>query len=411
MSSRGTKAVLALVAAAAGVLVFAWWRPADGPVPDVRLAPIDFDWGGVPVGSAERPGLDPLEAGPASRFPPSRLVRRPIPPEDAEKLFGIREREYDVFDPHCYFVKKPNQRGQREFPEHPAGVLERTTNSLGLRGSAEPAAATPDLRILVTGDSHTEGVCRDDETFAARLEARLRAAHPGRSIEVLNAARGGYCCFQYLGSLERLLALAPDVLVVGLYGGNDFEEILTLHHYFQGTQRPPSEPYRAQREAAIGVNGAAVGQALNGCRYFAEYPQEIDSSLQATRDCCGELVALCLRHSIQPVFVYLPPITDVETRFSSRLKQAIEVLGLTASDLRVHDRMADSLLTFLRQHGLDVLDMRPAFRAAPEPLYWKGELHMNLAAQELVTETLLAWVEGRGLAGRERVRAAPAPAR
>lgn len=411
MNRRWVVAGLALTSAAAAVLVFAWWKPERSGAPDVTFEPVHLDWGGIPLDTAPRAGMDPLAAQASSRFPPSRLVRRPVSPEDAEGLFAISARKLDVFDAQAYFIKGPGQSGRREFPEHPDGSYVMTTNSRGMRGTREPSAEPPDLRILVAGDSHTEGACGDDETFAARLEARLSAAHPGRSIEVWNGARGGYSAFQYLGLLERHLDLDPDVLVVAFYGGNDFEEVLTLHHYFQGTRRPPSDSYRALRDAALGANSAAVAQSLNAAKYFALWPEEIDSALQAFRDCFTEIQAICLRRSIHPIFLYLPPVTDVETRFSPRLAQAIETMQLSPSELHVHDRMADSMLTFLRQRCLDVLDLRPAFRAAGEPLYWKGELHMNLAAQELVAEALHARLAERGFAERERVRAAPAPER
>jgi lysophospholipase L1-like esterase len=410
VTPRQTRFLLVFGSAFAAAFAFAWFRHEREaePASELTLAPSRLDWGGVPASTDPRPGLDPLAADDSARFPPSILVRRTLTPEEVAQLFTLDEREFDVYDPHCQFIKKPGLDGERAWPEHPAGRYTYHTNSLGLRGAADPAAVQPDLRVLVVGDSHTEGVCSDDETFTAELERRLRAAHAGRSIEALNAARGGYSFYQYLGTLERLLALAPDVFVVAIYGGNDFEEALTLQHFFQGTARPPSQSFEALRAETMKAHGSAIGQSLNGCKTFTVWPDQIEVALQAARDCCTEIRAQCLRASIRPVFVYLPAAVDIELERHPKLREALEMLELSQDDVRSQDRMADSLLAFLRATNADVLDLRPAFRAAKEPLYWHADLHMNLAAHKLVSDALVAWIEQHGLATRARVRAAPA---
>ncbi|HEX6885992.1 MAG TPA: SGNH/GDSL hydrolase family protein [Planctomycetota bacterium] len=408
MRPGSTKVLLALGAAAAAGLVFALFLRVQPPAGDeLTLVPIQRDLGGVPALPGTRAGIDPLDAELTSRFPPSTFLRRPLSPEEVELLFALGQREFDVYDPHCYFVKRAGLEGRRDWPEHPEGHYAWRTNSLGLRGSAEPAPTSPDLRVLVVGDSHTEGVCLDAETFPARLEQGLRQAHPDRTIEVLNAARGGYSFFQYLGALERALELEPDVLVVGIYGGNDFEEVLTPHHYFQGTLRPPADKFRELRARALKGHVASIGQALNSVKYFATWPDQVDVALQAIRDCCTEIQALCLRRSIHPVFVFIPSAAEIEPDGHPKLREALAMLEVSPEDLRTSERMADSLLAFLRQRGLDVLDMRPVFRSTDVLLYWKADLHSNLEALRLIAAELLALFERRGLVLGQRVRAAP----
>jgi len=404
----GTKVLLALGAAGAAGLAFALLLRVRAPSGDeLTLVQTPRDLGGVPARPGTRAGIDPLDADLGARFPPSTFLRRELSPDEVELLFALGKREFDVYDPQCYFRKRAGLEGRRDWPEHPAGHYAWRTNSLGLRGSAEPAPTPPDLRVLVVGDSHTEGVCLDAETYPARLEQGLRAAYPGRTIEVLNAARGGYSFFHYLGALERALELEPDVLVVGIYGGNDFEEVLTPHHYFQGTRRPPSESFQELRARAMRGHGTAIGQALNSVKYFVTWPDQVDVALQAARDCCTEIQALCLRRSIHPIFVFIPSAAEIEPEGHPKLREAMAMLELSPEDLRTSERMADSLLAFLRQRGLDVLDLRPAFRSADELLYWKADMHCNLQALQRIAAELLDLFERRGLVLGERVRAAP----
>ena len=68
------------------------------------------------------------------------------------------------------------------------------------------------------------GACSTHESFPNRLEARLRVRDAQRSVEVWNAGCSNYSLYNYLGTLERLAHLAPDVFVVVVHGGNDFSE-------------------------------------------------------------------------------------------------------------------------------------------------------------------------------------------
>ena len=116
------------------------------------------------------------------------------------------------------------------------------TNSLGLR-SPEPLAVRPadSLRIAIVGASTVMGVdaAANEDTFPALLEARLRKALPGRSIEVINAGIAGYRLDDERRMLEAVvLPLKPD-LVVAYTGVNDFQEYCL----------PSSEPWKPRTTA------------------------------------------------------------------------------------------------------------------------------------------------------------------
>lgn len=96
-----------------------------------------------------------------------------------------------------------------------------TTNSLGLRGSKEPAAQST-LRVLAVGDSTTFGLgVNDSEAWPAQLALLIEKTQPG--AEVLNAGVTGYSAYQSLTYLRQQgFALAPDVIILTC-GSNDFD--------------------------------------------------------------------------------------------------------------------------------------------------------------------------------------------
>ena len=102
------------------------------------------------------------------------------------------------------------------------GELDWTilTDSEGMRVGSE--SAPRDLPVaLALGDSFTFGQGVDyEDTFVARLER-----DPG-ALRWRNAGHGGYGPAQYRQVLEYLLeqGLDPEVLLVGLYLGNDYHD-------------------------------------------------------------------------------------------------------------------------------------------------------------------------------------------
>jgi lysophospholipase L1-like esterase len=409
MLPRHKKLLAALVStalcAAAG-LVFLRARRAHVVPLILRAAerPASFASESAPALEAG-PGLAPLEADRSARFPPSNVAFKSLSEEEVWKYFGDR-REFDQYDPLCNYRPKPSLDVRMDWPEHPLGYVTLRTNSAGYRRDTELSVTQPDLRILVTGDSHTDGVCNNDENAVHLLEQKLAARFPGHSVEAINVARGGYAFYQYAGVAERYLDLHPDVLVIAVYGGNDFDETLYLDHLFRGTNRPGGTPeYYARVEAAKKIHPGALAQAFNAYHYFKLRPDQIDRTAAAARDLLTEIQVTCLRHSIQLVVAYIPPMPDVQRPFFEETVVAMrDALALTDEDMRITDRMATSFLEFLHQRGVPTVDLRPRFRAATEPLYWKLDHHINLAGHRVMAEALAEELVERAPADMPRVR-------
>ena len=93
---------------------------------------------------------------------------------------------------------------------------------LALACIAFAASAAEPLRIVALGDSITKGVrpgVKAEETFAARLEAALRAE--GVAASVANVGIGGERTDQALNRLAKDVLAQKPALVTIMYGTND----------------------------------------------------------------------------------------------------------------------------------------------------------------------------------------------
>ena len=105
-------------------------------------------------------------------------------------------------------------------------VIRYKIDSQGFRGG-ELAPLGQQPRVLVYGDSFIQGdMSRTEDTFTEQLRGRL-ARMEGRSVEVVNAGVAGYGPDQELRRMEdELPVLKPNLVIVALYAGNDFGDLL-----------------------------------------------------------------------------------------------------------------------------------------------------------------------------------------
>jgi hypothetical protein len=111
-------------------------------------------------------------------------------------------------------------------PINGGAVVRYKINSQGFRGPelARPGEST---RLLVYGDSFIHGeFSRTEDTFTEQLRGRL-ARKMGKSVEVVNAGVEGYGPDQELRRMEdELPALKANLVIVAIYAGNDFGDLL-----------------------------------------------------------------------------------------------------------------------------------------------------------------------------------------
>lgn len=336
-------------------------------------------------------------AGPITPQDPLDLVREPIPPDVAERLFTVLRSSAagSEYDPFVGVRYRGGLARRIPFAERPEGEWLFRTNSLGLREDAEVATEKPALRVLVAGDSQTEGYCDNAESWPNVLEARLASLRPGRAVEVLNAGKSGYSFYSYLGTLERFLRLHPDVFVMCVYGGNDFVECLLTHHYFRRTKRPFCAACERDRMVELHPENTfgIFAQAFHQLVYFRHHPEERKVALEAAFSVTAGVERLCRERGIRLVCVYLPPLVDAQPGLlGSLLGESVALFELQPDDLQIANRLADAWLEFARARGISTIDLRVAISEARRPLYWDRDHHVSVEGNRVIAEALLTEV-------------------
>jgi hypothetical protein len=136
-----------------------------------------------------------------------------------------------IEDEYTMWSLLPNYSGEATLYEGGVNhVYHVDINSLGLRNEEIPPQKPQDTyRILAIGDSFTFGLgVNNGEDYPARLETCLNTHLYGPvAFQVLNRGIGGLAPDRYYVSMrEAAPPLAPDLVLVGYYVGNDIIELL-----------------------------------------------------------------------------------------------------------------------------------------------------------------------------------------
>jgi hypothetical protein len=376
-----------------------WWQPLCGEPPDEG-----FRRGDAATSDGGNAGT--LAAGDGGLLDPAAIVGTVLDETAAKALFrGVREGKRQMYDPLAYAVLKPDVTETWPWPEHPDGKITSRTNNLGFREDAPTQVEKHGLRILVCGDSHTDGMVNNAESFANVLEELLDVSwttvpdHP--RVEVLNAGVGNTGPHNYVGTLKRNLHLQPDLVIVALYTGNDFLNALALSDFF--TKRPESKPagrvgeaYQRQMLEAYKTLGAVVVDRFNQALKFSRFPEDGELALSVAVGCFEELAAICRERGIGLLAVILPTKPDADLADDrDTFEQTLATCGLTAEQYGINARLGARFAEALRARGIAVLDATAAFQADPTPHYWRKDWHLNVAGHALLARLLLPEVTER----------------
>lgn len=186
-------------------------------------------------------------------------------------VLGPRYQTAYAFDQRYLFKLEPGvSRHYTHLPVNGGHTVVYRINSDGFRGEELKDGDHP--RILVYGDSfiHAEYTELED-TFPVRLQERL-----GGPVEVVNAGVAGYGPDQILRRMEdELPRIKPDLVVVSLFSGNDFGDLLRNRLYRlseDGALIENAWRLTPEQERQIALNKhelvlrKIVGQAISGLR-------------------------------------------------------------------------------------------------------------------------------------------------
>ncbi|MEM1205932.1 MAG: hypothetical protein AAGN66_22060 [Acidobacteriota bacterium] len=296
------------------------------------------------------------------------------------------EEDFYVADGLAGHLHKPHAVRTTGWDEHPDQVLHLSTNNLGFREDADTPILKPEgtFRVLVTGDSHIDGVVPNSESFSNRLEALLNGASSRQGYEVINGGTGHYGPFNYEGFLDKFLDLRPDAFIVVVFSGNDFLDAVRTaqkRRMIEVPERPAGYMPRLAETASDHSN--AVWQGLNQAYFFKATPQLQATATGVAAERLEGIARTCALQSIELFVVVLPTACDLEAGYCG---EAAEKLGLGPRDVGVNRRLGERLLLRLHRQGIRTLDPLADMRHSNEKLFWRHDHHLSDRGHELLAE-------------------------
>jgi hypothetical protein len=360
----------------------------------------------------------------------AEVLVRVVAPQRLESHRPIYES-----DPLLVYRLKKNYSAVYRQPEF---EIAEATNELGLRDHPIGPKRAGTLRILGLGDSFSySNSVNLGETFFKQLERCLDAGAPA---EVINAAVPAYSTLQEYRYLERDgVALAPDVVVLGYYVGNDFQDswelldslgrptIDVVDGQLQANDRFPSARYdqqeRVLRTATMSLRSFF---ASNSALYvflrerFSEslwrlglrnnppppdfcartFSPSMEAGWATTRSYLEKFVSLTSSRGIRLILVALPTQYQVHEEL---WKHHFTTFGLDPRQYDL-DKPQELLRAFCAGHGIDYVDVLPAMRArAPGAhLFYPIASYMTPDGHRLVAEELCKYLRDHPGAGAVR---------
>lgn len=320
-------------------------------------------------------------------------------------------------DPTLYTMLKPQSRCKSSSTTNPADVY---INTLGFRDTKDKTLqkSLHTKRILFIGDSYTFGHgVEASDSYPFKIEGQLKKQES--QVEILNAGIPGVGPdWYYLFLKESATKLSPDLIVVGLYLGNDLTDyayfdtskrdenglptkIGTSFEYVDAdhTRRTSATPWQytlpffrtshlfiaiANRISPPTITEIALSMNGSGC-YLKRECTESDSDIKKTAILARSMADIADSYHIPIVFVLLP----WEAQLSRNLNMASGGYLLAASKAQRH-ALSDKVGGALKNQNILYIDLLEAFDAHPstEAVYTPIDYHWNATGHRIAAEYL-----------------------
>jgi lysophospholipase L1-like esterase len=265
---------------------------------------------------------------------------------------------------------------------HAPWAIESRFNSQGFRDVEFEPKRPGTTRVIVLGDSFTEGQgVQERDTYPRVLEAMLNSA-PGSRYEVRNAGRRGADFPALLQTFEDVLRYDPDVVVYGMVL-NDVERDSSLDRRY-----PALNDWIIDRRARLA--GSEPEPPLSSLWAFcSDRIGSLRVSRQATRwyrDMFDDSNAQGWRRTKRHLQRMDAEMRRRGGRFLVALWPLLVSLDAGYPFAGVHQSVAEAC----RQQGIPLLDLLQALRAEPTASLWVHETdrHPNERAQRLAAASI-----------------------
>ncbi len=231
------------------------------------------------------------------------------------------------------------------------------------------------FRIIVTGDSHIDGVVNTNETFPNVLEAELNKFQNDKKAEVINAGVGFYSFQNYFGVIKKYANLKTDLFIVTVYTGNDFIE---GYLYDEENQKviPSLQTfwYRLKKGIFQWKTKMASTQSTNQILFFKNFPDKKEKALTIAEQNLLEIKKQCEENGTALLVILLPSKLETEKDFREKV---INKSGWGNTEININRGLTDSLDARLRRNEIHCINVTTQFEMIERKLFWDTDEHLN----------------------------------
>lgn len=295
-----------------------------------------------------------------------------------------------------------------------------TINAQGVRDD-EPIGPKPagERRIVILGDSIVFAVqVEAHETLSAILEARLNARGDALRYRVINAGVQGYGPAEQVRFFETVAAdFEPDIVLVATFVANDAIEALDRRWRLDDTrsaaERAGGEAETrlrrvVRRSMVLQIAKQRVDQVVERVQparqpspdrrllsYATPLGPDIAEGFEEATRAMARLSLAASERGARTAIVLVPARFQLDAAEYQRMRAEVSRFGfeldVDGASSRFHD--------FYASLGLPLLDLLPAFRAAPHPgrMFFERTVHLTPAGHEVAAKAIAQFLEDQGL--------------
>jgi lysophospholipase L1-like esterase len=293
-------------------------------------------------------------------------------------------------------------------------------NPQGVRDD-EPIGPKPagERRIVILGDSIVFAVqVEARETFAERLEALLNARGDATRYRVINAGVQGYGPAEQVRFFETVAAaFEPDLVLVTTIVANDAIEALDrrwrLDDTRSATERAGEEAETrlrrvVRRSMVLQIAKQRTDQVLERVQparqpspdrrllsYATPLRPDIAHGFEEATRATARLADTAASRGARTAVVLVPARFQLDAAEYQRMQAEVSRFGF---ELDV-DGASARFREYFASLGLPLLDLLPAFRAAPHPgrMFFERTVHLTPAGHDVAAESIARFLEDQGL--------------
>jgi hypothetical protein len=297
---------------------------------------------------------------------------------------------YFQADSTALFIHKPNIEIYDNWgtPQQKIST-ERRTNNLGFREDIDIVEKQQnEFRVLVTGDSHTDGVLKHNtESFVNIWEEKLNASDSISQYNCMNGGVGYYTFRNYDGFLKKYKDLKPEIFLINVFTGNDFREAAifeddrtSISNVYKSLWMQIRRKFQSDAQKSIPYN-----QGLEQTLFFESFPNEKERTMEISKQYLLQIKELCKKENIRLIVTLLPSKLDVNPTF----RKEVQLLHkLDDETMNTNQELTKTFTNFLIEQQIEYFDLKPILQNTTEKVYWDQDLHINPNAHRIIGEFL-----------------------